>query len=47
MFILSFTLRTLEFWSVNQTSMYENYELKVVENIKLLGSISNNWPSIY
>ena len=34
----------LEFWSVNNTSMYENYESKVFKNRKLLGEISNNWP---
>ena len=34
----------LEFWSVNQTSIYENSELKVFKNIKFLDEISNDWP---
>ena len=34
----------LEFWSVNNTSMYENSELKVFKNRKFLDEISNNWP---
>ena len=44
MFILSFISGGLEFWPVNQTSIYENYELKVFKNIKFLGEISNKWP---
>ena len=36
MFILFSISRGLEFWSVNQTSIYENSELKVVKNINLL-----------
>ena len=35
----------LEFWSVNHTSLYENYELNVFENIKFSGETSNNWPN--
>ena len=35
----------LEFWSVYCTSIYENSELSVFENITLLGEISNNWPN--
>ena len=29
----------LEFWSVNQTSIYENAELKNFKNKKLLGEV--------
>ena len=32
----------LEFWSVNHALMYENYDLKSFENIKLLGERPNN-----
>ena len=45
MFILSFISHGLEFWSTDHTSIYENSELKVFENIKFLGEISNNWPN--
>ena len=44
MFILSFISSGLEIWSVNQTSIYENSELKVFKNNKFLGDISNNLP---
>ena len=33
----------LAFWSVNHTSIYENYESQVFEKIKFLGETSNNW----
>ena len=33
MLILSSVTKDLEFWSVSHTSMYENFELKVVKNI--------------
>ena len=39
MFILSAISGSLEFWSVNQTSLSENSELKVFKNIKLLGEV--------
>ena len=42
-FILSFISRGLKFWSVNHTSIKENSESNVAENIKFLGEISNNW----
>ena len=42
MFILSFISRSLEFWSVNHTSSYENSELKDLKNIKIFGEISSN-----
>ena len=35
MFILSTIYRGLEFWSVSHTSIYENSELKVFENLGL------------
>ena len=44
MFTLSFTSSSLEFWSVDHTSIYENSELRVFKNITFLGEISNNWP---
>ena len=42
MFILSSILGGLELWSVNHTSMHENFEVKVFQNIKILGEISSN-----
>ena len=45
MFILSSVSRGLEFWSVNDTSLYENMESKVFKSIKFLGEISNNWTN--
>ena len=45
MFILSSISSGLEFWPVNRTSMYENPESKVFENIKFMGEISNNCPN--
>ena len=45
MFILSSVSSGLEFWSLNHTSIYENSELNVFENIKCLGKISSNWPN--
>ena len=45
MFVLSFISSSLEFWSANHTSIYENSELKVFKNVKVLGEISNNWPN--
>ena len=44
MFTLSSINSGLEFWSVNHTSIYENSELNVLENIKCLGEISSIWP---
>ena len=43
MLILSST--TLEFWSVNHTSIEENSELNVFKNITFLGEISNKWAN--
>ena len=45
MFILSFISVGLEFWSVNNTLMYQNSELKVFKNITFLGEITINWPN--
>ena len=45
MFILSSICSSLEFWSVNHISIYENSELKVFKNMKFLGEISRNWPN--
>ena len=39
MFILSFISNSLDFWSVNHTSMYENSELNVFEKMKFLGEV--------
>ena len=43
MFILSSISMSLEFWSVNHTSVYENSEFKFFKIVKYLGEISNNW----
>ena len=45
MLILSSISSGLEFWSVYHTSIYENSELKVLENNKNLGETLNNWPN--
>ena len=45
MFTLSFISSNLEYRSVNHTSIYENSELKVFKNIKLLHKISINWQN--
>ena len=42
--VLSSISSGLEFWSVNQTSIYENSELKVLK-IYIFGEISSNWPN--
>ena len=42
MLILSSISRGLEFCLVNHTSIYENSESKVFENIKLFGELSTN-----
>ena len=44
-FIISSVSNVLEFWSVNHTSVYENSELNVFNNIKFLGEILSNWPN--
>ena len=45
MFIFSSISNGLEYWLVNHTSIYENFELKVFKNIKFFGEISSNWPN--
>ena len=45
MFILSSISRGLEVWSVNHTSIYENFDSKCFKNIKFLDGIFNNWPN--
>ena len=45
MFILSCISSGLEFWFLNNTSIYENSELKVSATIKFFDVISNNWPN--
>ena len=45
MFNLSSISSGLEFWSVNHTSIYENSELNVLENIKVIREIPINWPN--
>ena len=45
MFILYSVSSGLEYWSVNNTLIYENFELNVFKNIKFLDKISNNWPN--
>ena len=47
MFILSSISRGLELWSVNHPSKCGNSELKVFENIKFLGEMSNIDQIIY
>ena len=44
-FIISSISSVLEFWSVNHTSVYENSELNVFNNIKFFGEILSNWPN--
>ena len=43
MFVLSSIYNSLEFWSVNHTWMYENFELNVFKNTKFLEEIPSNW----
>ena len=45
MFALSTISSGLEFRSINHTSIYENFKLKVFKNIKFLGQISHNWSN--
>ena len=41
MFILFSIYSGLEFWSVDHTSIYENFGLKVFKNMKFLSEISD------
>ena len=45
MFMLSSISRSLEFRSVNHISRYENTELKVFANIKLVSETPYNWQN--
>ena len=45
MFILSSISNGLKFWSVNNTSIYENSELNILKNINVFGEIFSNWPN--
>ena len=45
MFILSSISKGLEFWSVNDTSLYEKPESKDFKNIKFSGETYSNWPN--
>ena len=45
MFILFSIWSGLEFWSVNNASIYENSESKGFKNLKYLSEKSNNWPN--
>ena len=45
MVILSSISSGLEFWSVNNNSIYENSELKVFRNINFFDEKSSNWPN--
>ena len=46
---MTFTLpsisSSLEFWSVNHTSIYENSELVVLKNVTFFGEISSDWTN--
>ena len=44
MFILSSISSSLEFWSVNHASVYDNCKSNVLKT-KIFGEISNNWPN--
>ena len=44
-FILFFISSSSLLWSVNRTSINENIELNALENKKLIGDNSNNWPN--
>ena len=45
LFILSSISGGLEFWSVDLTLIYKNYELKVFENVTFFGKIPSNWTN--
>ena len=45
MFVLSSISSGLKLWSVNHTSIYENFDSKVFKNLNFLGEISDNWPN--
>ena len=45
MLILCSISSGLEFWSVNNNSIYENSELKVFKNINVFDEKFSNWPN--
>ena len=45
MFVLCSISSGLEFWSVNNTSIYKNSESNVFKNIKFSGEMFSNWPN--
>ena len=45
MLILCSISSGLEFWSVNNNSIYENSELKVFKNINFFDEKFSNWPN--
>ena len=45
MFISSSISSGLEFWLINDTSVYENSESKVCKIINLFRETSSNWPN--
>ena len=45
MFISSSISSGLEFWLINDTSIYENSESKVCKNINLFRETSSNWTN--
>ena len=44
-FILFSISSGLHIWSVNHTSIYENYESNVFKSLLFSGEIFNNWPN--
>ena len=45
MFTLSSISRDLVFWSVNHTSVNENFEINLLKDIKFVGKISVSFPN--
>ena len=45
MFIISSISSGLELWSVMNTSLQENFDLKVFENITFYSETSSKWPN--
>ena len=43
--ILSSISSSLEFWSVNHTSVYEDSELNAFKSLKVLAEVFNNRPN--
>ena len=44
MVILSSICSALQFWSVNDTLLDENFNFKVFKSIEFLGEVFDNWP---